>query len=219
MTTALDTATDVATVTVTLDSSDLVRILTNAGLATDTTRTIPVLGAVRLELGAGTILAVGTDRYRLHTDTAKTNGATDEAGALLDRADAAAVCKLVKGAGEVTVTISAGSFAVRTANSTATYATVDGEFPRWRSLMPEHNHDDGPSAPFAYNPQYLADFAKVVQRADYRGRAVKPSVMRIQQVSPSKPARITIGETFVALLMPVRLPDESTGCTICADTK
>lgn len=202
-------ATEISTeTTFVVKADDLARILHNAALATDTGRNaVPILSAVRLELDGSTLLAVATDRYRLHTDTAEVAGiddATATAGAQLDRADVAAIVKLVKGAGAVTVTISGRTVAIRTENTTATYSTVDGEFPpRWRSLIPERATDTAIDGAFGFNPQRAADFSKVIVDGK------KSNLMRLQASSANKPFRVEIGKTFVGLLMPVRLPEQS----------
>jgi hypothetical protein len=202
-TTATATTTETA-VTIMAKGADLARILNNATLAADNGRNaLPVLASVRLELDGDTLTAVATDRYRLHFDTAacKAPQADTKAGALIRATDAATVAKMTKGAAEVFVTFGSGSVNVQTANGSATLTHVEGEFPKWRGLLPD------PAAPcelagvFGLNPQNLAPLAKVDT-----GESGKPRTMRVKATSPTRVFRIEIGETFVALIQPVRIP-------------
>lgn len=210
MTSTTISTTDTTVETFHVDAAQLHRILTNVLPAVDTSNTLPVLAAVRLEVSAGTLTAVATDRYRLHTDTAELvaddGPSTVELATLLHRRDAAELAKLAKKwTGAVTFAVSAGSISVHTVSApTLTFTAVDDEFPRWRALVPA---SDGPTeldAPIAFRPECLADFAKVIVPDNRRG-AKKGDVMRMRHNGPTKPVRIEIGETFVGILMPVRL--------------
>jgi hypothetical protein len=207
MTTTADTGTAVATVT--LKASDLARVLGNTVLACDKSKTLPVLGAVRLEVSGGTITAVATDRHRLHLDTAElSEGSTGETTTLLDRADVATMVKTLKGdKGDVTLTITGSTVALFTRNATLTFDAVEGTFPRYRGLLPEHDDAVTMEGPTHFNPALLADFAKVTdgQRSYERKANTRYPVMRMQMSHPHKPARVEIGDTFVGLIMPVRV--------------
>lgn len=190
--------------TVMIKGADLARILHNAALAADTGRNaLPVLAAVRLELDGDTLTAVGTERHRLFTDTAqcKAPQVNTTAGALIRAADAVTVAKMTKSAAEVFVTFAASAVTVQTPNGSTTLTQVEGEFPRWRSLMPSPDVATEITTPFGLNPQQLAPLAKVET-----GRRGKAETMTVRAPSATKVFRVEIGDTFVALIMPVRLP-------------
>jgi hypothetical protein len=206
---------DVTTVTTfTMQAPDLHRILANVLPATSRDKTLPVLTAVQITIDDGTVLAVATDRYRLHSDTAPTHD--DDKGVstsfLLQRDNVTALVKLLKTCvGAVTITTTERTFACRAMGVTVTYDTLDGDFPRWRTLVPPADVDCKIDAPFSINPAFFADFAKVQSSEMHYGRRSKTqgtsvtTMPTIKASSPVKPFRVEIGPTFVGLIMPVRL--------------
>lgn len=205
-----ETITTRETCTFTVPAHELYRILHNASLAADRTKLLPALHAVRIEIEDGSVRAIGTDRYRLFIDTTKLDvreGQPADATFLLDLTDATALVKLLKSEKQlsVAVTIADAMLHVSAGSTSVRYVAVDGDFPRYRTLVPS-GEPGTLDEPFAFNPQLLVALSKVVV-FEYSGKAKPPNTVKIVMTSAAaKPARIEIGETFHGCIMPVRLP-------------
>jgi DNA polymerase III sliding clamp (beta) subunit (PCNA family) len=204
------TMTDTATVTtVTVETADLRRILGNVAPFASTDRTVPVLCAVRLEITDGILTGVAGDRFALAYDTCPVDLATEstDTSTLIDLSDAKRIMSILtvpRGMrpwpATLTFETSTLTVHVRFSDSTVKVPVVDGAFPRWRSLLPtEVNTADGITRT-AYNPKILAKLAKVTDPDTKRPAA------RFTFTGTDKPGYVRIGETFRALIMPIRQP-------------
>lgn len=205
---------------ITVNAATLREALGNVAPHTAKGDTVPVLDAVRFESDGTTLTVIATDRYTLATQTLPTIADTDSQPftTLLDGDDVkrivAALKDIPRGVNEWPVQISEDDWAVTVtvvyAGTSLRCVPVAGEFPKWASIMDgaaQAATDTANTTPHqAYNPQLIAKFAKV--KVD--GRATM--AMRMFFVAPNKPAYVEIGETFRAVLMPVRVewPAEST---------
>lgn len=168
--------------------------------------TLPTLTGVHVSWTDGEpIVFAATDRYRLAVATVGEAG-TGDGTFLLPRRDAIELIKLLpkpkRGAlnPEVTVTVTKDHVTVFMVNDGSTfsreYRTLDGEYPKYRSLMSE---DVEATERIAWNPHYMADVAKLPTEK------YAPIVWRFRG-----PTRPMVGEwkfgniSWEYLLMPVR---------------
>ncbi|WP_165609886.1 hypothetical protein, partial [Mycolicibacterium fortuitum] len=103
-----------------------------------------------------------------------------------------------------TVAIDADDKQVRVAFSSGETLTLPAEVERgphtaWLKLL-ESVPDSEPSKAMDINPQLLAKFARL--------QGSRASRMRMHFFGHTKPIRVTVGDSFVGLVMPVRMPDE-----------
>lgn len=193
--------------TITLQTNELVRILKEAALFARTEPDIPVISAVHVEARGGNLVAVATDRFVL--GASKTE--LDEPGqflAVLSLRQVKTITQLA-GAGKQcfsTVAIDADDKQVRVAFSSGETLTLPAEVTergahtKWLELL-ESAPDSGPSKAMHINPQLLAKFARL--------QGGRSSRMSMHFFGHAKPIRVTVGDDFVGLVMPVRMPDEA----------
>lgn len=217
MTTTIDNATDVSTSIVFGVPADVMRDLATAVVAAGKDDTLPTLTGVRLEWGPFGVRTVATDRYRLAVVTWQGEPETchkDTGGVLIPAADLAAFVKALPKANRYTLPPSVLIKVIPEANAvmltamsndgefTRTIRTLDGEFPKWESLIPTE-FTDLPSDGIAMNPKYLADVAKMPAprnapvRVRFTGDRSRPMVW-------DTPTPLDSGVTWRYLLMPVR---------------
>lgn len=177
---------------------------------------LPVLNAVRFETGEdGTQYLYATDRYRLaryrFTDT-DTPGVT----ATMSVADAKILVAVLKGrharevvslttdedGSRLTLTDMTGAVIWQAGTVVGDYPAVTRIMDTWEPRGKDEDHRYG------YNPDYLGSFSGKAIRGtmtltEYRGTAliVEPGAGR-------KGTRITFGDRFEGLLMPVRVPED-----------
>jgi DNA polymerase III sliding clamp (beta) subunit (PCNA family) len=188
--------------------------LTGGVVATGKDDALPTLTGVRFSWAdGGTVEIAATDRYRLVVGTTTTTGQNDGAF-LLYRKHALELAKLLPTPGrgrvpDADITVSVVDryvvFRIDTLEGSITreYRTLDGEFPRYRSLMPSDDVLTGDVADgFSCNPAYLADVAKLPHERN------TPVSWRFQ--NSLRPAVATYpehnGVSWTYLLMPVRIP-------------
>jgi hypothetical protein len=177
-------------------AEDLVAGLTAVlPMTADPKDALPMLASVKFETDGDELTLVSTDRYTLGTYRMAWDGGHVDA-TVAEPKDLLTFAKKAKIEGYLTLTFSKESVEVASASAKATYRLYDGEFPRWRMLLPTEDPGD---VVFGVNPQMMARFAKA-------GDKFTP--MRVSFRSPAKPVRVQIGEAFDGLIMPVRLPDE-----------
>lgn len=221
--TVQETATvqDVTVSSVTVGAWQLREALASAVIASETGHgALPVLAGVCIEWGDGVPLTVaGTDRYRLIMVETGTTG-QGAARMIVSRGDVLDLIKALPKRGKrdhastepaITLTVTARlGLTVRADGPLTSWSrelvTVDGEFPRYRTLVPGADGQDVGAAPverIAWNPHYMADFAKLPMlgratpiRWTFRGES-KPLVAVIEGEH---------GTTVRAVLMPVRIP-------------
>lgn len=196
---------------------ELHRVLSDASVFASHDETIPPICAVHIEIGPKRMLAVATDRFRLvvsKTDL-QAGGFGSEAVFNLSLRDVVSLIKMSKttrsDAGSKTVWINSalppsdeyGTGTVEfkfSDGATLKVVPQDSEFPKWRQLFP--GTDSQVARAFsAFNPKYLADFAKV------QGFPIR---MYSHGEANTRPSTFTIGENFVGLLMPYRTEGRDT---------
>lgn len=184
-------------------------VLPHASAATD----LPLLNAVRLELDGKRLLAVAADRYSLAVCRAdltewdkdakpvKATAAHVRVGDverllafLRPQRKFAATWKLT--ASHLTVSFAGGS--------SLTVPTSDSEnFPQWRALVtPLFDREPEPGARMGFTP-------RVVEHFHQSAKALGELHETWQFISPLKPVIVRIGDDFLGLLMPCRLPDDA----------
>jgi len=181
--------------------------------------TLPVLTGIKFEWSNNEITVITTDRYRMVVGVTRKESyavTVGEGGFLLPRTVAAELVKVlpkkiawnnsehdmitVTLVGRDTVTIEYGDPGERIVRPVR---TIDGEFPKWRSLVPTDEMLSQGSVTFAsYNPTYLADVAKIPHWKD--------APVRFRFTTNVKPAMLDYveahnGVKWDYLLMPVRI--------------
>lgn len=171
--------------------------------------TLPMLTHVQLKHVGNTLLLTSTDRFRLGVVRieALEDVPTFEPMILngKDVKQAATVLKAVNaGTREVpvTFTIEDREITYRRADGIGGVIRIeDVDFPGVDRLLTMPNCEDD-LFPFEVNSTYLADFAKV--RFETRDNiGIYPGT------GPGKPVRVKVGNHFVGLIMPVRVPDNN----------
>lgn len=185
----------------TLAGVDLAAALTSVLPMAGTDDTLPILTCVHFETRDGELVLATTNRYLLGTYRLDWDG--PEVEALVAGREAKEMLAFAKKAGKAPVTLTFDGREVTVADfeRKVSLPLHDGDFPRWRALLPEQTPD---RLRFGINPVYMAAFAKVIPYVGDKPGAL-PVTMSVGM--PNKPMRVEIGERFVGLIMPVRLPD------------
>ncbi|MFV8169872.1 hypothetical protein [Mycolicibacterium peregrinum] len=191
--------------TITLQTNELVRILKEAALFAHSSPDIPVVNAVHVEARGGQLVAVATDRFVL--GASKTE--LDEPGQFLAALSLRQVKTITQlaGAGKQcfsTVAIDSDDKQVKVAFSSGETLTLPAEVERgahtaWLKLL-DSVPDCEPSKAMDVNPQLVAKFARL--------QGARASRMRMHFFGHAKPIRVSVGDSFVGLVMPVRMPDD-----------
>lgn len=192
--------------TIQLQTNELVRILKEAALFAAANGEIPVINAVHVEARGRELVAVATDRFTL--GASKTE--LDEPGQFLAALSLRQVKTITQlaGAGKQcfsNVAINADDKTVRVAFSSGETLTLPTEVERgahhaWLKLL-DSVPDTEPSKAMDVNPQLVAKFARL--------QGSRASRMRMHFFGHAKPIRVSVGDSFVGLVMPVRMPDEA----------
>lgn len=215
MTTTMIEGTTVEQVTALLVPVDVLRELATAAVAAGTDNTLPNLTGVRLEWSDEGIDAVATDRYRLanvywdgkHRSFAGSmlTGICEGAVLLPAKELVAYVKSLPKASKRGTpalVAVRPEGDGVRFTCDTGEgevsrmIPTLDGEFPKWRSLLPT---EWGAVEAIAMDSKYVADVAKMP--------TPRHAPVRVQFTMPTRPMVWSGESEFVQwqyLLMPMR---------------
>lgn len=203
----------------TMKAAALFTALSDALLFTaPTSARLPMLEAVRLEFGAGQLVAVATDRFVLGVSRVDYAGATFTM--LLAGGDAKALVKMAKtvkreeSSREVSIEVdNVGSRGQNTvtfrfsSGEAMTARGADVQFPRWRQLLPADSSRMGGLIGMGYNPAHLGRFAKV--RGGEQGAGAQMVVFPTSTANGKPgPTAITIGENFFGLVMPIRPPGD-----------
>jgi DNA polymerase III sliding clamp (beta) subunit (PCNA family) len=191
--------------TITLDASELERVLVNGALfAAPAKDYLPALEVVRFTWDGDTLYTVATNRYVLSMERVDYHGDGNTEGRddfSIGTADAKRVVSLLK-----TIRLAGFPVAVKYDSEarkatfvidgdTLIVTTEHGEFPKWRSLVPAEDEGE-PVGAITLGAQWLALFAKV--------KAHKGSPVRFGFNTATKPVRVTIGEAFKAIVIPIR---------------
>jgi len=197
----------------TMAAATLRDVLTGGVVATGKDDMFPTLTGVRFSWAdGGAVEIAATDRYRLVVGVTTTTGQND-GEFLLYRKHALEIAKALpkpsRGMPDADVTVSVVNdyvvFRIDTPEGVITREcrTLDGEFPRYRSLIPSDDAltGDVPDG-FSCNPAYMADVAKLPHKIN------TPVTWRFQ--TGHRPAVATYSEhngiSWTYLLMSVRIP-------------
>lgn len=191
-----------------LMTTDLVRILKDASLFASSDNLLPIINAVHLTVRDGGLLAFGTDRFILGASKAPLEESGDLEVALTLRQvktvlQLANSCKQAFSQAALKVEDRVFHVAFTSGESLAMPVDLDEEpMVKWLTLLSSPAKDDSPVKAMDINPQLLARFARVTGG---------PARMRLWFSGAGKAIRVSIGDEFVGLIMPVRMPDESAG--------
>ncbi|OFB37937.1 hypothetical protein BA059_16700 [Mycolicibacterium sp. (ex Dasyatis americana)] len=191
-----------------LMTSDLVRILKDASLFASSDNLLPIINAVHLTVRDGGLLAFATDRFILGASKAPVEEPGDLEVALTLR-QVKTVLQLANSFKQafstVALKVEAKKFHVAFTSGESLALPVeldDGPQLSWLTLLSTPAKDDSPAKAMDVNPQLLARFARVTGG---------PRRMRLWFSGANKAMRVSIGDEFVGLIMPVRMPDETAG--------
>lgn len=199
---------------VTVASCDLRRVLRDA---LPFTGDDPPLDTVCLEAVAGTFSATATDRYTLGHSRAACTGEFGQR-AVITRHTARAIKRMLPcgptphAAGQkVTLTLDGNALRLRTGtDDSRSTASLLGPlslttFPDYPTILKKFT-DNEPGRPLGFTPRFLARFAKVAERYE--------ASLRIFTHDPTSPVLVEAGDTFVGVIMPVKLPGTVTGPSV-----
>jgi hypothetical protein len=165
---------------------------------------LPALTAVHVQREGNAVLFSATDRYTLGRYRVELHDATDTSGLdILIPVDAAkAIIKMAsqRGASFVILDQDDSTLKVNNLESRSEFRAVEASFPRIDILLTTavtHALADTDEAkhPARYTPRLLARFEKAADRGDY---------VTIWPAPKWKPNLVTVGDSFVGLIMPVK---------------
>lgn len=123
--------------------------------------TLPILTAVRVAIGGGSMELLATDRYRLAEDHVEGQG-EGSADFLLNYRAIKALDRFFTGA-DVVIGLSDNRISIKTEHATFTSMSVDGDYPKIKSLFPADV-----TASFEVDRGVLLESAKVAERMNER---------------------------------------------------
>jgi hypothetical protein len=201
---------------VTVASCDLRRVLRDVLPFTGRDENV-ALDSVCLEASGGTFSATATDRYTLGHSRATCTGEFGQR-AVITRHAARAIkrmlpCGPTPHAFDQKVALSVEGNALRLRTGTADSRSELNllvplslvTFPEYTAILTKFT-DDTPGRPLGFTPHFLARFAKIGERYE------RP--LRVFTHDPTSPVFVEVGDTFVGVTMPVRLPESLTGPTV-----
>lgn len=128
----------------TLGSDAFAAAVTSVAVAAGRDDTLPVLTGIRIEIDGEDVTLAATDRYRLAVRTLRWQPLDPslQATALVPARTLAEAAKSLTAGAEVTLALAAGSsgegmFGLSGATRRTTTRLLDGEFPKYRSLLPD----------------------------------------------------------------------------------
>lgn len=181
---------------------DLARALNDAIIFASRDTTLPMINAVRLESTRRNLVAVATDRFTLGSSAATyTDGKGPAFSATLRLPHAQLLAHVAKSFRRSTfedARLTFRSGVLTCAFSTGEKVSVpeltsDVPFPDWRSILRSHDGDGDEIAAIALNPAYMAKFSRV--------RDARKMVCSFS--GPRKPVKVTIGDQFFGVCMPM----------------
>jgi len=135
---------DMPAVAGTLGSDAFAAAVTSVAIAAGRDDTLPVLTGVRIEIDGEDVTLAATDRYRLAVRTLRWQPADPslQATALVPARTLAEAAKSLTAGAEVTLALAAGGtgegmFGLSGSTRRTTTRLLDGEFPKYRSLLPD----------------------------------------------------------------------------------
>lgn len=176
-------------------------------------RHIPVIGTISLEIGDGRFLAVACDRYTLGicwADLTDWQGEDAEPPPALSARvygeDLRRLFSFLKPhrKSPATWTLTEGELRVEIGSESATVRTVEVDFFNWRKVLADRAAQPASAIPhYGFRPEMLEHFtqtAKVI--GDHQ-----PTIWHFGD-QPTSPPMVQIGDKFVGLLMPCRIPED-----------
>ena len=192
----------------TVDGATLRDLLAGGLVAAGKDNSLPVLTAVRLEWDATELRVVSTDRYRLVVGVVSESGfwsdITGDGVAMIPRKDAAELVKMLPkktNTERVSVTVLGDSVMIGNGTWSRTLRMLDGDFPRYRSLIPGEDKHTAVSG-IRFNPVFMADAAKIPYD---RNVPISWTFTGENRPALGTYARTMTGVDWMYLLMPVRL--------------
>jgi DNA polymerase-3 subunit beta len=135
---------DMPEVAGTLGSDAFAAAVTSVAVAAGRDDTLPVLTGIRIEIDGEDVTLAATDRYRLAVRTLRWQPVDPslQATALVPARTLAEAAKSLTAGAEVTLALAAGTsgegmFGLAGATRRTTTRLLDGEFPKYRSLLPD----------------------------------------------------------------------------------
>ena len=135
---------DMPEVAGTLGSDAFAAAVTSVAVAAGRDDTLPVLTGIRIEIDGEDVTLAATDRYRLAVRTLRWQPADPslQATALVPARTLAEAAKSLTAGAEVTLALAAGTsgegmFGLAGTTRRTTTRLLDGEFPKYRSLLPD----------------------------------------------------------------------------------
>ncbi|HET7530565.1 MAG TPA: DNA polymerase III subunit beta, partial [Mycobacteriales bacterium] len=135
---------DMPEVAGTLGSDAFAAAVTSVAVAAGRDDTLPVLTGIRIEIDGEDVTLAATDRYRLAVRTLRWQPADPslQATALVPARTLAEAAKSLTAGAEVTLALAAGTtgegmFGLAGSTRRTTTRLLDGEFPKYRSLLPD----------------------------------------------------------------------------------
>jgi DNA polymerase-3 subunit beta len=135
---------DMPEVAGTLGSDAFAAAVTSVAVAAGRDDTLPVLTGIRIEIDGEDVTLAATDRYRLAVRTLRWQPADPslQATALVPARTLAEAAKALTAGAEVTLALAAGAtgegmFGLSGTTRRTTTRLLDGEFPKYRSLLPD----------------------------------------------------------------------------------
>lgn len=169
---------------------------------------LPVLSAVQVEVSGGLVTLAATDRYTLGVAELTAEDGAEDGSVLVPVAAVKDIVKMAKTAkiGFLTLSVEGDRVTATTPGESRTFITTDGQFPKWRSLWPD-GLAPAEISRIGLGPAHLAKFARLQRN----GRHDKSAALRLDFYAATKPVVVTVPtiENFRAIVMPVRLPDDS----------
>lgn len=180
----------------------LLELLQGVSTHAGTDKSLPTLNAVQIEGEGGLFIARATDRYRLIEGGVRSLDGNIEPS-LLSLADIKRVMAFAKDhkANRVGIIRNGDVITVTALSDSITMMLLDGNYPPTAHLFSEGEGESAPVEGVAFNPAYMADYAKIAGK----GNAVK-----IYFYGERKPMRVRITSdtiTWKALLMPMKYAD------------
>jgi hypothetical protein len=177
-------------------------------------RHLPMICCLNIEVSDGRLLAVATNRYTMGVAWADLADWDDNPepqpsfSARVYADDLRRLLAFLKPSGDKAAAwtlTDTGLSVVTAAGEQLTIRTVDVEFPKWRAILGQcAAKEPGPIPALAFNP-HMADLFSKSHKAI---GSAEPIVWLLGAVGSDAPI-VKIGEQFIGLLMPVRLPEQT----------
>lgn len=194
--------------TITLPAQTLRTALASVLPCTSKDRTLPILNAVRLVIGAGEFKAMATDRFSISRYSAIEHVKTEGEGAItLAATDAKALIAAIpkpnrlNRADEASLAIEDDKLTITLIGASLTYTGVEGDYPPIERLIPDN--DDNTIGRVGLNHAILKQMTDCVKALNTRNSAL----VFTPGENNTKPIRLTVENApeWTGLIMPMRI--------------